>query len=149
MLFGVVRVQGEVECSRRLELLRKRELVQECCLSVKEGSELFKNRSVLFFWSETLYVAWLIIKNLYFIYVYGYFASKCVPHRCSACRGQKRVLDSLELELEMIVSLHVWESNLGPLEDQLVLLNFEPSFQFLGLVFVIPSLSHAGEVRTL
>lgn len=31
--------------------------------------------------------------------------TKCVP---DACGGQKRVLDSLELELEMIVS-HQWE----------------------------------------
>jgi hypothetical protein len=41
------------------------------------------------------------------------------------------VTDSLELELETVVSCHVeyWESNLGPLEEQSVLLTTEPFLQ--------------------
>jgi hypothetical protein len=45
-----------------------------------------------------------------------------------ACRGQKRVWDPLEVELQVAVS---WESNLGPEEEQPVLLTIEPSLQLL------------------
>lgn len=59
------------------------------------------------------------------------------PHAClytalipGACRGQKRVLNPLGLELLVIVNcqqvlgikLGSWESNLGPVKDQPVLL---------------------------
>lgn len=39
--------------------------------------------------------------------------------------------------VQIIVSLHVWESNLGPPEEQLLLLTAEPSLQNPGLEFVI------------
>lgn len=47
-----------------------------------------------------------------------------VPHR-----GQKRALGPLGLELQMLVELtcRCWDLNLGPLEEQLVLLTVEPS----------------------
>ena len=52
---------------------------------------------------------------------------------CSAHRVQKRALDLLELELQAVVSHIVWElePNLGPMQEQLVLLTTEPSFQCL------------------
>jgi hypothetical protein len=45
------------------------------------------------------------------------------------CRGQKRALDPLELELQMVVSCLVWMlgTKLGPLEEQPLLLTPEPS----------------------
>lgn len=39
--------------------------------------------------------------------------------------------------VQIIVSLHVWESNLGPPEEQLLPLTAEPSLQNPGLEFVI------------
>jgi hypothetical protein len=43
-------------------------------------------------------------------------------------RGQKRALDPLELELQMVISCHVGaETELTSLEEQLVLLTSEPS----------------------
>lgn len=54
--------------------------------------------------------------------MYGYFACMCVCALC-ACSdygGQKRVLDILELSI-------MWELNLGPLKEQLVLLATELS----------------------
>ena len=52
----------------------------------------------------------------------------CVP---GASRNQKNALDALELEVQMVVSYHMCAGNgeLGPLEEQLVLLTAEPSFQ--------------------
>ena len=51
----------------------------------------------------------------------------CVPHR-GTCRGQKRVSNSLWLELQLVVSHHMdWELNLSPLEELLVLLAAEPA----------------------
>ena len=32
---------------------------------------------------------------------------ECVPQACNALRGQKRASDTLELELQMVVSRHV------------------------------------------
>lgn len=50
-----------------------------------------------------------------------YLGTICVS---DACRGRKRVLSSLGLEFEMIVS---WKSNMGPLEEQPVFLTTAPS----------------------
>lgn len=48
-----------------------------------------------------------------------YMYSVCMP---GVHRGQKRVSDSLKLELQMIVSHHVgWELNLGHLQEHQVL----------------------------
>lgn len=46
------------------------------------------------------------IKYIY-SYVYEYFACMHIyaPHSCSACGQQKRVLDSLELELSAALSV--------------------------------------------
>jgi len=35
------------------------------------------------------------------------FACICVPHVCYACRSQKRASDPLELNLHLIISIHV------------------------------------------
>lgn len=45
-----------------------------------------------------------------------------------ACRGQRRALDHLELELQTVVSPHgeCWELNLEPWDGQTVLLTTEP-----------------------
>lgn len=43
-------------------------------------------------------------------------------------RGQKRALDVLEVELQVVVT-KVWELNSGPLEGQPVLLAAKPTFQ--------------------
>lgn len=53
-----------------------------------------------------------------------------VHHVFIACGGKKRMLDSLELELQTVVSRY-WELNPIPLEDQTVLLTYRPSFQAL------------------
>lgn len=52
------------------------------------------------------------LKN-YYCYVYECFActKACAPLACSAFRGQKGASDSLELELQMVVSLHVGVEN--------------------------------------
>jgi hypothetical protein len=50
-----------------------------------------------------------------------------------AQRGQKRALDSLELELK-VKMLECWELNSGPLQEQLLLigkLSLEPGWYFL------------------
>lgn len=47
------------------------------------------------------------------------------PHR-----GQKRVSDTMELELQVVVTLGCWERDLDPLEQQLVLLNYCPNSSF-------------------
>lgn len=43
----------------------------------------------------------------------------CVPLLCSACEDQKRVLEPLKLELQMVESLHIegWDPRLVPLEE--------------------------------
>lgn len=49
-------------------------------------------------------------KNCIFLfYVYGCFA--CMLYMYAWCSGQKRVLDSLELELKTAVSCHVGAGN--------------------------------------
>ena len=55
----------------------------------------------------------------------------CAQHVYNAHRYQKRVSDPLELELQLVVSHYVGagKSNHGPLQEQSVLLNIEPSFQ--------------------
>jgi hypothetical protein len=50
-----------------------------------------------------------------------------------AHKGQKRALDSLELKLWATTGY--WESNLGPLEEQPVLLTTEPPLQQFHLIF--------------
>lgn len=51
---------------------------------------------------------------------------KCKACVLGACRGQKRTLDPLEVELQMIVS---WELKLGPLEEKPMLLSIDPYLQ--------------------
>lgn len=45
------------------------------------------------------------------------------------CRGQKRVSDPLESELQKVVRHHVLEIKPGSLEEQLRLLTVQSSFQ--------------------
>lgn len=51
--------------------------------------------------------------------------------------GQKRALDSLELELKVVVSGLTWVlgTKLGPLQEQQIFLIIEPSLQFLKYFF--------------
>jgi hypothetical protein len=58
----------------------------------------------------------------------------CGPHASNACRSQKVVSDPLELGLQMAVCHQVGakELNLGPLEEQPVLLATELSPQLWG-----------------
>lgn len=44
---------------------------------------------------------------LLFLLFYFAFMYVCVPYACSTFKGQKRVLDPLELDLETVGSLHV------------------------------------------
>jgi hypothetical protein len=48
-----------------------------------------------------------------YFYVCGHFANMyvCAPHVCSAHGNQKKVSDSLELELQTVVNLHVGAGN--------------------------------------
>lgn len=50
------------------------------------------------------------------------------------CRGQKRTLEPLRLELQNVVNHHDWKSNLGPLQEQQVLLTANPSPPSLFLI---------------
>lgn len=51
----------------------------------------------------------------------------CVPCACTGCGGQKRALDSLEPQLQAVVSIHHVGS--GPLQDQQVFFTAEQSLQ--------------------
>ena len=63
-------------------------------------------------------------------YMYRGFACMCVYAPCTWIRSQKRVLGSLELELQTTVSCHEGAGNLTRvLEKQPVLLNTEQSLQ--------------------
>lgn len=55
-------------------------------------------------------------------------------HRCTTCMlcalgVQKRALDPLGLELQVVSFIRCWESNLGPLGGQHVFLTAEPALQ--------------------
>lgn len=71
----------------------------------------------------------LFLKLCTHAYVCGF-----VPVSTGAQRGQKKAWDLLELELRVVTLLSCpkwvfWELNLGPLQEQLVLLGVEPSLQ--------------------
>ena len=68
--------------------------------------------------SVCLRVCMCLVQRLFAGFVY-------VP----SARDQKRVLDSLELELQMWAAMWVLESNPGPLEEQQALLMSGPSLQ--------------------
>lgn len=55
----------------------------------------------------------------------------------SGAPGQKRPSDPLELELRMIASCCVDKRNLGPLEEQPMLLNTEPPPPNVFLLFAV------------
>lgn len=95
-------------------------------------------KTALCFFSNKLSPKALLISpkatlEIYFC-VYGRFACMCVcaTHVCSACGGQKRALDPLELELGGCkLSCVCWQLNPDPLEKQFVLLTTETSLQSL------------------
>lgn len=67
----------------------------------------------------------------YFIFIHVY-----VPCACSVCRGQKKVFDTLSLELQMVVSYNVCTENCSrPPETQPVLLSTEPFHQSEQIIF--------------
>ena len=76
----------------------------------------------------------------YFIlfYVYGCFACMhvCVPCAFSAHRSGKRASDTLGMKSDNCeLSCGYWELNLGPLNNQPVLLVTEPSLQSCPALF--------------
>jgi len=58
-----------------------------------------------------------------------------------------RISDPLELELQMVVSCHEGDSNLGPPEQQTVLLNTEPFLQVQELLNVKFSTTKGDDSR--
>jgi hypothetical protein len=58
---------------------------------------------------------------VFYLHILSALYTACIP---GALRGQKRALDPLQLELQMVVRHH---ANPGPLKGQQVLLNTEPS----------------------
>lgn len=79
-------------------------------------------------------------KNLFFLKIYLFIICMsalpacilCAPCGCSACKGQKRAPDALELELHTGSCegpFRCWEPNLGLLKKQQVLLTAEPYLQ--------------------
>lgn len=52
-----------------------------------------------------------------------------IPSVCNVLVGQKRASDLLELEIQMVVRLHVGNSYMGTLEEQPLLLTTEPALQ--------------------
>lgn len=74
-----------------------------------------------------------ILSGWIFILPAGLHYAPCV---CSVNREQKRALDSLELQLLMVVSHWAfWNLNLGPLPEQSVLLTLEPPLWLYYLTF--------------
>ena len=63
-----------------------------------------------------------------YFYVCGCFTYVYVPYVFSVLGGQKRVSDLLGLEIHTD-PCSCKDSNLSPLEEQLMLLTIEPSFQ--------------------
>ena len=80
-------------------------------------------------------------KNNLKIYMCGCFicVCMCLYTTCvfGACGGQKKVSDFLELDFQMKKSYHcrLWESHLGPLQEQQALLTNKPSLQLLIKIF--------------
>lgn len=72
----------------------------------------------------------IIFKNFYFFHVFCLPAwmNVCVPHAWSSKRPEKRVLDTLEMEVQMVVSYHVGTGNWIQVPDLL-------SLKFLNLLF--------------
>lgn len=65
-------------------------------------------------WSSFVLIYLFLKICLFVFYVYECFA--CIyymstTHMCSACRGQKRVLDPLELQLQIFVDHHMGAGN--------------------------------------
>lgn len=58
-------------------------------------------------------------------YVYERFPA----HACSAPRGQERVLDPLELDLQWLAACRHLNLDPGPLQEKLAFLTSEPSLQ--------------------
>lgn len=98
---------------------------------------------VLEIWVSSLTLEWKVLYPLshlpsllciFFKCVWVFaFRYVCTPQSCSVCEGQKRVLDLLQLEVEMVVNQHVggrnwtgvlWKSNKNTLTT-------EPSLQSL------------------
>lgn len=83
--------------------------------------------------------------------LYVYVRIICLP---GTCGSQKRVLASLELELWMMWdTMWCWELNLGPLQEQQVLLIAEPALWPLFIIYLFAylltgeDLSQCVEVR--
>jgi hypothetical protein len=74
---------------------------------------------------------WFLVCLMFLFYVICLSVCLCATCMLWCPKGQKRMLDSLELKLQMRVSCHVgcWELNLGPLKEQPKLLTAEPSLQ--------------------
>lgn len=80
--------------------------VYEClCICACLGQQLFSTSLLLVLVFKDSSAAF----SLYFFYVYGCFSCHYMfgLHMHSACRGQKRALYPMELDLKMIVSYYV------------------------------------------
>lgn len=68
-----------------------------------------------------------------------------VYHMCIVPqRGQKNVLYPLELGLKIFVHYHVsyWEATKNPLEEQIIIIIAEPTFQSSALKFIMKKVEH-------
>lgn len=63
-----------------------------------------------------------------FLYAHACFCI-CVPPGCSVCRGQKGVLDSLELKLQVVVGHPMWALGTKSVLWEQILSTSEPSSQ--------------------
>lgn len=80
----------------------------------------------------------IIFLKFLFIHIWVLCLHLCLCTMCMSAtyRGSKKVLDPLDLELQMTVNCQ--ESNLKPLEDKLVLLTTEPSLlKYYFLTFIM------------
>lgn len=72
------------------------------------------------------------------VHVNVYLCAMCMP---GTCRGQKRAMDALEVELPMVVAMcGCWKSKPDPLEERLVLLTGKP-FSLRVAIFLLYHLS--------
>lgn len=80
-----------------------------------------------------------VIKNIFLFCVYDCLVCThvCAPHTGSADRGQNKILDPVELELQLACELSkCWEFQY-PLEEPPVLITTEPSLWPLKLYFLM------------
>ena len=98
---------------------------------------------------ETGLWRWLYFFLNFFFKIYFYFASMDLgpANMCPCHVSIVRASDALELELQYELQCGCWELNLGPLEEQLVLLTSGMEKNLSGLVSFRNPLSRMFEFR--